>query len=419
MPTSSSNSLLPNSPAITSLEPKALTELLGGQHPFSTSMDQLFADDKTKGNGSVTLPQLVTSRNPAEYTTGLIGDEAGAYSRAEFLERLSATAQDISHMSEPSLILPHLYEFREPLNFIPYRGSLIKFQPFNLDPTVRKRNQLELSREQNDTPLSLEQVNNIKDLPSAKVKQELPYTVLRNEKNQQDNYEYENYKSIKSHINKIGNNIRIKHEKLNIAGDVRSGNYYNSFNMVPESNDEDESEIDYSNVRLEVKGTRAEGNLSANWFFKYRDYTVGKRYHLRTRLERVLQGEILERARHYFEEFPQILKAPVCLHEDIRDKILGTIRENNLSPTNYEIAINGRYFMDPEDITFIIVEEAEHMAQLLRGMHIDNSKPYEERPHEILAKAMAFKITGFRPATHQFIQTREHYTALLKKDTPK
>jgi len=402
---------------ISASETKGLSALLGEQHPFSMSTDQLFADGKTKANVLVTLPQLLALRNLAEQTTNMTGDELGSYSRPGFLKRLNATAQNFSNMSEPLFLDPHTSEFKEPSNPASILGSLRAFQPPNFIPTLHKRNQLYVNQGRNSANSNLAQINNIPDLQSVKLGTASLDVPRRIGDDVEGSYGDKVYALDSRRKNGLyEKNRAIGRNTNSYMPHVYSGNRGYSLDVTPKGDEDDD--FDYSKVRVVVEGTLAEGKLSERWYRKYMQYVVGDRLHFRTRLERVLQGETLERARHYFEEFPQILNSPVSLHEYLPDRGLGTVLENDLSPSKFEIAINGRLHMDPELITFIIAEEAEHIAQELRGMLFDYSKPYEERVHEILAKEMAFKITGLPDGTHKPIIVRQHYSTLLKRHKP-
>ena len=164
--------------------------------------------------------------------------------------------------------------------------------------------------------------------------------------------------------------------------------------FIPKSPGANQLWGDLPEPQFGVKGTPSEKHLSANWYDHYLHHvTEGRKYRF-VRLQNVIRGKTLERLRQFTKEFPQVLQSPVIICEYMEQSVFGSIFPNNDSPSGFEIEINGRIAHCPNDIIFMIVEEAIHIVQELQGFPFDYASPYEERSHEKLAKAAAGGITG-------------------------
>lgn len=192
----------------------------------------------------------------------------------------------------------------------------------------------------------------------------------------------------------FSNEVPLEHQK-SIDSETNNQGKYNLYHVFNKERDEEEDLADLPMLRVKVNLTKAKGHLGKDWYDRYLKYVMYETPIKRYRLQTVLRGETLARAREYFKDFPEVLNSPIVPRDRLRDKVYGTVLDDDLSPSRHQIAINGRVALDPEDLIFVIVEEAVHIAQKLQEMEFDNSVPYEERLHEIQAKAAAQHITGY------------------------
>ena len=413
----------PNAPtvplAITSGDKQAISVLLGERRPFSTETEQLFADGRTKADVPLTLPQLTSLHSMAEQMVSLPNEGSDPYNHASLLKRITVAIRDFPRVSEIGAVLPQASDgapvFREPLNSTSPRGSLTSVQPTRLNPTVQKRALIDTLRGRNDDRLILAQATDSADSPgSATIEAEGPIPLKIGS-------------GINSGYDDGTHFLRLTHayRKIDeVAGDVQKhllraqeeqfGDWQNaSFNMSPEETDALFDSLPIP--RLDVKETLANGQLSVRWFRRYVQHSLHEYPHCRTPLHNVLQGETLERARYAFRDVPQVLQSPVVMREIPADEIFGTITPDDLSPSGWQISINGRLFHDAEDMIFLIAEEAEHIAQRLRGMEFDYRPKYNDRLHEKLAKEMAFKITGRPEKSYQHFVGRKPQLEIVRQ----
>jgi hypothetical protein len=178
-----------------------------------------------------------------------------------------------------------------------------------------------------------------------------------------------------------------------------------SYNMAPEDNNDPFDR--QRDIRWIVEETLAKGHLSDDWYHDYLRFVISEHAYFHTTLSEIFQGETLKRAEAHFKDYSQVLQSPVTLNDRLPNTIYGTVLPDENSPSGWKIVLNGRLALDPEDVIFIIAEEAVHIAQRLRGMEIDNSLPYEARPHEKEAKLVAHQMTGRTPFARRPMLTRE------------
>ncbi|MCW3101084.1 MAG: phage head morphosis protein [Chthonomonadaceae bacterium] len=157
--------------------------------------------------------------------------------------------------------------------------------------------------------------------------------------------------------------------------------------------------------RPTITGTEAEGHLSPEWFHGYRGYVLDGTPAEEHILKDVFQGETLRRAERAFQSVPEVLHSPVVLHENLPDDMIGTIQPNSRSLSGWDVVLNGRTIIDPADIGRVISEEAMHIAWKMKGRSFDMIPPYEQRIHEITAKAGATHLAG-RDTQYDMITSR-------------
>jgi hypothetical protein len=103
------------------------------------------------------------------------------------------------------------------------------------------------------------------------------------------------------------------------------------------------------------------------------------------------------------------LITPVYLTDHLSDRVLSCLLL--FADGTRAIAINGRFWADPEHLLHSLVEELVHVRQVESGLDPRNYRglPYGERPYEVEAKSEATRILGYEPKT-------EH--VLLRRDAP-
>jgi hypothetical protein len=73
------------------------------------------------------------------------------------------------------------------------------------------------------------------------------------------------------------------------------------------------------------------------------------------------------------------------------------------------IAINARLRVDPELLTHALLEEFVHAHQIIEGLDYAKQQvdfPYEDRPYELEAKALATSLLGWEPDERTLSQLR-------------
>ena len=383
---------------ITSGEIKALSELLGNQHPFSTAMDQVF-EGVTKADVPMTLPQLAALRNLAEQTTSVVGSGPVSYSRSALIKRINVAVRNFPNVSESANILPLTGQggtdnVQQSISNTT-RATPTANQSGSLNPTERKPadGSVRLLQQSGGSALTPVDVGT-GGLGGVGGHRAGSISDSRNIENGQDIGLHPRPKQI------YPDGSEINTENINAIPASRPSvkqalvERRKIIESVTEFGGGDEKQASLPSPRYDIRTTPAQGQLSRRWYKRYLKQVLMEQPHDYVRLQSIFQGETLERAKSYFEEYPQVLQSLVVLNEYMPNNLHGTISEDPTGKSGWAIDINGRLLYDPEELLSLIAEEAVHVMQKLSNQPFDFTLPYDERPHEIEAKKGALAITG-------------------------
>ena len=165
--------------------------------------------------------------------------------------------------------------------------------------------------------------------------------------------------------------------------------------------------------RATLKGTRAAGQLSSEFWGKYvRAYWLGG------------DDKPIGGARAVFTESAcailqsrlgfEALMTPVLFSENLSNRVLAS----NISLQNGSqcIVINSRFKVDPEILAHTILEEFVHAWQRIEKVDFAAQRSqfaYDDRPYEIEAKRIATEILGYEPDAYENFIRREEPDGVL------
>ena len=347
----------------------------------------------------MTLPQLTALRSLVEQTTSVPGMGPGSYSRSALIKRINVAIRNFPDVPDAAGILPPTVQGGidngRQINSESTQAGTTAEQLGSLNPTERKRARLDDSYGRNFSESALGQLGDGTGDPGRVSGSRLGLSSSRRSvENGSDISPYSlPMQTVTAAAGSEPDNVNPLLGSLILTELVQSASRHVA-SLASNTGGGDENIARLPDARYGTKGTHAQGQLSRRWYKGYLRQAMLGKVHGQVSLQRILQGETLERAKRAFEEYPEVLQSLVVLGEHFSNGLLGTIEENSSSQSGWIVVINSRILFDPEDLLFLLAEEAMHIWQKLGKQPFDYSLPYNERPHEIAAKAEALKIAG-------------------------